>query len=563
MSAISNYIHLHRESYMQYGTYQSKDQKTNYDTGVFQKFRRDVVNRSQHLSSIKNTKKLAEEYNKARDEKMRFLKNIIQYGKQEDYLRFIEQVLKAADLDKKYSANQVAKYVFLNEKTGTLDVQQIVKRQDSTEHINIPKIHAQHYVYLETLLNHIRLAKNKINFLKEASLKTELQNRLTNYIEVPLLRLKEKALQGENLIEQIELKYSVPDIKIIDVYVTVANNQPAFTGIEGIKIAENINNEIIKIASVVNIGGIMSNIRGAFEEILGTMAAPMCETIVEEELSAMMDQVIASLKHGTQGSSTGSMQIKEVQYLNQKELSRDKYKNFVTTLANGDLTFALNYDTKNKADFTITAGNQAIGVSAKAVNLSKDDISVKDRKTIPAHITVQSGTNLLSYLLKAETLMNKIGTHFLNVYATENGAMNSFLRDQADEALLFYLLYTGLSGDILKQVDKAGLLYIYDTGKSASGSRRVNFLSIPEIIADLLKKANVVGGDNLQNYIYISPELDSVATRLSQANEKVNDYNTIGENISARLIRVLGEARTTIFTVGLKNTYIKSLINQK
>jgi hypothetical protein len=43
----------------------------------------------------------------------------------------------------------------------------------------------------------------------------------------------------------------------------------------------------------------------------------------------------------------------------------------------------------------------------------------------------------------------------------------------------------------------------------------------------------------------------------------VNDYNTIGENISARLIRVLGEARTTIFTVGLKNTYIKSLINQK
>jgi hypothetical protein len=98
-------------------------------------------------------------------------------------------------------------------------------------------------------------------------------------------------------------------------------------------------------------------------------------------------------------------------------------------LANGDLTFALNYDTKNKADFTITAGNQAIGVSAKAVNLSKDDISVKDGKTIPAHITVQSGTNLLSYLLKAETLMNKIGTHFLNVYATESGAMNSFLRD--------------------------------------------------------------------------------------------------------------------------------------
>jgi hypothetical protein len=62
---------------------------------------------------------------------------------------------------------------------------------------------------------------------------------------------------------------------------------------------------------------------------------------------------------------------------------------------------------------------------------------------------------------------------------------------------LFYLLYTGLSGDILKQVDKAGLLYIYDTGKSSSGSRRVNFLSIPEIISDLLKKANVLGGDDL------------------------------------------------------------------
>jgi hypothetical protein len=221
----------------------------------------------------------------------------------------------------------------------------------------------------------------------------------------------------------------VKDAKIEDVYVTVLNKKPVFTGTDGLKIATNINNEIIKIASVANISNVMSNIKGAFEEILGTMVAPMYESAVEEELSKAMDDVIASLRHGTRGSSTSSMQIEEVQYLSQGELAKDKYKNVVTTLADGNLTFALNYDTKNKADFTITVNNKEIGVSAKAVDLSKNDIITKDGKTIPSHVTVQSGTNLLSYLLKAETLMNKIGTHFLNVYATEGEATSSFLRD--------------------------------------------------------------------------------------------------------------------------------------
>jgi hypothetical protein len=83
----------------------------------------------------------------------------------------------------------------------------------------------------------------------------------------------------------------------------------------------------------------------------------------------------------------------------------------------------------------------------------------------------------LAYLLKAQEIIDKTGTHFLNAYAT--GA----LTDEADKALTIFLAYTALTGDILKKEGNAGLLYVYDTSnKLPDGSNRVHFFSIGSII---------------------------------------------------------------------------------
>jgi len=69
---------------------------------------------------------------------------------------------------------------------------------------------------------------------------------------------------------------------------------------------------------------------------------------------------------------------------NKYELQKDKYKNYVTKLADGTLTLELNYDTKNKADFSISVDGNNIGVSSKAIDLSKTGYTNKKGEYIPA-----------------------------------------------------------------------------------------------------------------------------------------------------------------------------------
>ena len=69
---------------------------------------------------------------------------------------------------------------------------------------------------------------------------------------------------------------------------------------------------------------------------------------------------------------------------NKNELKKGKYKNYITELAGGALTLELNYDTKNKADFIISVDGNAIGVSSKAIDLSKTGYTTKSGEFIPA-----------------------------------------------------------------------------------------------------------------------------------------------------------------------------------
>jgi hypothetical protein len=108
---------------------------------------------------------------------------------------------------------------------------------------------------------------------------------------------------------------------------------------------------------------------------------------------------------------------------NKHELQNPKYKKYLTTLADGTVTVELNYETKNKADFSISVDGNAIGVSSKAIDLSKTGFTDKHGQFVPASISLQSGTNLLTYLLKAQQIQDKVGTHFLNVYATDDSSV--------------------------------------------------------------------------------------------------------------------------------------------
>lgn len=573
MSAISNYIHLYRENYLEYGTYRDQDNKSDYSSNIFASFREEIRERAQQFKIKADLQNLENKYNNERNQKVSLLKQL--KDNNVAWTDFIELVLKTADLDKKYDAAQVSKYLTIDAdpSNNTLKLEKIL---DTATSIKIPKISKNTaYSYIETLQNHLKICKNSIELIKDADLKKFLHKKRED-LERQLNEIDKRVRkEGSVFAEITTLENNKKTKKFLESgHAFMADkNRPALSN----PMNYMVNNEIIKITSMSNIGGVMSNILGSFEEVLGQLSAPLLNEVTNEAVEEFAKEIKQSLISTKQpmGTLTSSMNFTDVEIelskgLNQNELKKDKYKYLVKTLDNGKLTIELDYSTKNKADFSISIEGQEVGVSSKAIDLSKEDFTNSSGKTIPAHITLQKGTNLLSYLLKAQEFSKttkKIGTHFLNVYATEDTANNSLLRQAADNSLTIFLLYTALSGDILKTQGNTGLLYVYDTGKKmSSGISRVHFFSISSIIEDLLIGTGLtdigvdIGIKALNNTVYIDPNLTSITSRLSDANIKMTEYDTVGQNISARLTKVIGEARTLTLAIGLLNTYIKNAI---
>ena len=557
MSALSDYIHLHRENYLEHGTFRNTDNNSNDGKEAFQRFANQIQNRATHyLNDETRLRQLEETFNEERKRKIEALKILAKTPA--DYTKFIEAVLKAAEL-KKFNPNDIAKWLTVNENNNTLKLNEIFEKADTTQRITIPNISSKiNFSYIDTLLSHIKIGHQMIKMLQDQNTKNLLRDRL-NFLAASLYRIKQQALKEGNSLRSF---YSINDNKITGLLgegqVFLDKGKVAISA----PMNRIINNEIISISKTARLSSVMSNILGATEEVLGTIGAPLLQDIANETMDGFLNNIkyILNNQNITKGQSTSSMNFKiDDIVFNKYELQKDKYKNYVTKLADGTLTLELNYDTKNKADFSISVDGNNIGVSSKAIDLSKTGYTNKKGEYIPAQVTLQSGTNLLAYLLKAQEIIDKTGTHFLNAYATGS------LTDEADKALTIFLVYTALTGDILKKEGNAGLLYIYDTSnKLPDGSNRVHFFSIGSIIQSLLKN------ENPEDVVLFSPSLQSISQELQKANEEVDpkdweleEKSKIGAAISARHTKVLGEARLTILSIALTNDHIRSLINNK
>lgn len=574
MSAISNYIHLERENYLEYGTYKITENRSNYSNAVYARFREKIRQISQKFRVQESMEALSTQFNEDRNTKIQYLKEL-QSRDPASYTDFIRLVLKTADLDKKYNAEQVAKILTIDDSTGTLKLDSIMNRAASSQtRINIPKITSE-WSDINTLLSHLDTCDQKINLLTDESTKKWLHLKV-RVLRIQLQKIAKDTLEEHQTLQRV-FTIDKQSGRTVKRQVGETGVSAEVFGQQRVRLRsplnKDINKEIIQIASMANISGVMSNIKGSFDEVLGAIAAPLYDNVTDETLQDFvqeLQQLFAS-SHVPQGSQTATMQLTAQEIalskeLNQQELKKSQYK-YVVKGVDDRLTFALDYETKNKADFSIIIDGKEMGVSAKAVDLSKTTITTKDGATIPAHISLQTGTNLLAYLLKAETVQSKIGTHFLNVYATLGTENNPLLQEAANSSLTFYLLYTALSGDILKSKGNAGLLYVYDTGKKmSSGVTRVHFFSITSLLESMLEQKGLlapgidIGLSNFDDMIYINPTLHSVAARLSIANQKVTEYDNVGANISARLTKVLGSARTTTLSIGLLNTFMNKAI---
>lgn len=574
MSAISNYIHLERENYLEYGTYKITENRSNYSNAVYARFREKIRQISQKFRVQESMEALSTQFNEDRNTKIQYLKEL-QSRDPASYTDFIRLVLKTADLDKKYNAEQVAKILTIDDSTGTLKLDSIMNRAASSQtRINIPKITSE-WSDINTLLSHLDTCDQKINLLTDESTKKWLHLKV-RVLRIQLQKIAKDTLEEHQTLQRV-FTIDKQSGRTVKRQVGETGVSAEVFGQQRVRLRsplnKDINKEIIQIASMANISGVMSNIKGSFDEVLGAIAAPLYDNVTDETLQDFvqeLQQLFAS-SHVPQGSQTATMQLTAQEIalskeLNQQELKKSQYK-YVVKGVDDRLTFALDYETKNKADFSIIIDGKEMGVSAKAVDLSKTTITTKDGTTIPAHISLQTGTNLLAYLLKAETVQSKIGTHFLNVYATLGTENNPLLQEAANSSLTFYLLYTALSGDILKSKGNAGLLYVYDTGKKmSSGVTQVHFFSITSLLESMLEQKGLlapgidIGLSNFDDMIYINPTLHSVAARLSIANQKVTEYDNVGANISARLTKVLGSARTTTLSIGLLNTFMNKAI---
>ena len=549
MSAISNYIHNSWKNYKEHGRYPNTANKTDYDNTIFNQFQDALVTRSQKGISNLYLENMSNAFNTGRQKALQAMQNL-KVKKASYWTQLIAEVIENADLEKTLDAEGVAQVLDIND-IGTLELLKGVEKNN----IVIRKIRAEKFSWLSTLLKRCNDCRSAIKTIQDQSIQSILLTKV-NHIEKQLIKVEQELGNSQSIIKKLT---KLNDTGLI---VSLADQVEFSRYGKGIIINaptnQIINEELIAISSIAKLSRVMSNIRGSFDEIIGTIIGPMLDN-VENMAIKDIEKAFLSLNGKALGASTSTMGLNPQLgvKLDQKVLKNPEFRRFMRPVIDKDgneiLSLELDYPTKDKADFTISYQGEQLGVSSKAVDLSRD----KDYKdpTKEAYLELQGGTNLLAYLLAAERVQSKIGTHFFNVFAVNdaNGSEYSALLTSANRAFTTYLLYSALSGDILKASNNVDILYIYDTSKTMHGQSRIHFFSIESILNKIITMTDI----EQQKYLTIEPALLNWA-KLKEANAYIK--GDIGPSISTRLTKVLARARATRYTIGLNHKYIREII---
>ena len=534
MSKLGNYIHNSFEGYKEKGTFTTSQRSSNYNSSIFSNFKNKVLARVDSVPTI-DIETIEKNFNKARNEKITAINALAKNDP--SYILLIQKTLEAANLDQKFDAATVAKYLEVDATTQTLKLVNPASGGISP----LKKLRGKDFSYLSTILSRCAQGFRIINTIQDPNLKASIHNKL-QILTNQLTKLKNPATREAAIVDglNITIKHTDKDVKI-----------PSAPAGEILKKIESI----IEAASVASV---ISSIQGGFEEVLGAIIGPNLQQFAETQAINTLQQALAAIANqSSQGLSKSTMGLSIVpkMELNQKYLqSQQKNHKYIVNTGSGDLTIELDYATQDKADFSLTYDGQDFGVSAKAYDLSRE---WDDKDKTPSGVSLQTGTNLLAYLLAVDRFETNMGNHFLNIFSvnnTNNDMGYVYLKNNARDALQIFLLYTALSGDLLKSQNNAQIFYVYNKSKKLpSGASRVHFFNIADIVKDIAKE----NYEKQLEMINITPTLDT----LKIANTYIMETSSMSmkEAISTRITKVLLDARGIKYKIKLNNSYLNSI----
>ena len=551
-SALGQYVHLNWENYQKMGTRRRDEGKeakffNNANSQIFNIHRNQIRNQALKLKKP-NLKALEAEYNILNERQFTNLKTRFDELRSiNDKIDFLKPMFNM--LDKSLSDETITEIIkslkFNNNGNIEINSNFLKSTINFTLLPEIPKENTKdsHGRYLTTFLRRALETKDYI----EQQVKVDIIDGET---------AQELGVELDNLINTVVSCIQKPDEKKEDIIQQLKLNKYYKRG----KVSAELINKYIEILNTIrkkitDMSQLNTQLQASFVEFLGEMVSDGATATSKQMIQLFFSDLQNKVRPGqkqTQALSGGDFRIFsdfeiDEEWLRQQE--SDIQKKVVKIGKDSFELKPIRSSVSQKADAEVLLQGEKINLSLKNTDLSNALLKEQEEGLrywqIPS-IKLQS-SSLLLFLMGAQQQMQNLGTHYLNIFAKHTDENDSYtkMREQANQAMLLNLVFSGLSGQGQGRQDGyAEVLAVYDKAKSVNGLPRIKFFDMYDIVTS----------PNLKDGAIIHPSIETISLK----NEREGQDNSSAQ-ANKRISKLLLEARTKNISINLSHRFLNNL----
>lgn len=578
-SLLGNYVHFNWSRYKKYGTARDETEVrsgSSYSTGVFNKHRRETIQKIQSMQTLSNLKQLEKEYNDGARQINKFISDCLTMAKSgtsgEDS-KFIYALLEKVNQSwTKEVAECILHYLEFDKPTESWKYNppssEVALQKDMSEMQKIKSsLKRTARIHLEVLISHLNSIKIKIDNMQDGALKTSLLQECKEYLEL----LNEGQQSDKWLAQSLDKIWKKSSSQK---YPKGFFTMDGSTGVLN-QLLYKINLLTSKTVSAISIE---NQIGADMAEFIGEAVGQQITQIGKTEIADLFKNFILSNQKtaGSQTTSKGAISGLQVYLGDNQKLLAQLYEKGTSGIAKkgskkyGDINYsisALSDEVQRKADFTVEIEHNTIGVSMKNTDLSAiERFEQKIQANVPATIHLQN-SSLLLYLGAIELESSGLGTHYLQILSQQKGytSKNSGvpiqnMRRSANKALALYILWSAMTGRGQARGDGAefaDILAVYDkaSNNGQKNFRRIKLFSMRELLHKLITPQAI------EEYVHFSPSILTNQLLLNNRWVSETEDTDSKEASDIRILALLAEARSKTIEVSLAKKFLNDFSN--
>lgn len=549
-SLLGNYVHYYWSNYKRYGTYRrashwiSQDreqgtQENDFDTNIFNAHQQSLETRIENLRFQGDLQQLSTQYNNKVREQAKVISEL-KKNNNAQFVGLVSAIVSSLGDSYEKQLDKIVESIDWNEAKETFTYRGV----GTTTSTSSPPAYSYKVIGDKRASSQPRIdycEKQFIPYIQEVTGDSNHQDiqKLREWVTILKENLRTYKSQ-EEVLKRIK-KNKQGDQSLRDLPADLAR-----------EIDNNINDIRFYYTNAINI---QTAIQAAFAEFIGNTLEQDLNSITAEEIVKALD--VGKRETGTvmNGSQvTIKMNTDTVKnWFKQQGYSKRTMNALSAQVTSGkdkvvtDFYATLGGSTSQKTDIEANLEGTELRISMKNTNLmarSSED-NLEKEYAIP-HVSLQNSV-LALYLtaLQKESPQTNLGNHYLNILAEHDVVDSTYhsMRQQANEALTLYILYSALTGQgQLRKQGFANVFAVYDKSNySVNGVpyQRVKFFDMADILTDF----------SSSGYNVLQPAIKDISFN--------NDW---GETSTDRITRLLLEARTkaisaTLSTEMLRNMY--------